>query len=76
MGNIDIIYNFVFQYLCSFLLNFHHMMLVDVVLVVNEYSMIIFQDCILYLVYFVIVAFLCCGKLRKNSIGRVDSKLV
>ena len=43
IGNIGIIANFAFPYICSFLLNLQHMMLVNVKLGITWYKKITFQ---------------------------------
>ena len=48
IGNIGILANFLFRYICSFLLYFHIMMLVNVKLDINWHKRITFQGCKLH----------------------------
>ena len=76
-ANIDIIANFVFTYICSFLLYIQHMMLVNVKLDISGNFRITFQDHKNSFVQFfsngkakmksTILAFWCCGEFVKNS---------
>ena len=48
IGCDDIIANFVFPYICTFLPYLHHMVLVNVKLDVSGYKRSIFQGCIIH----------------------------
>ena len=48
IGNIDIIANFTFPYICSFLLYLQHMMLINVILDIRGCNRSTFEGCRLY----------------------------
>ena len=48
IGNVGIIANFVFPYICSFLLYLHQLILINWKLEIKEHMRIIFQGCMLY----------------------------
>ena len=85
IGNINIIANFVFLYICYFLLYLHHMILVNMKLDINGDTRITFQDCKLHLTCLFLMAhpeqswqflaFLYCGGSVKTSAVIADDSL-
>ena len=76
IGNVDIIANFVFPYVCSFLLYLHQLLLINWKLEIKEHMRIIFQGCMLYWTSWFLIAELkqswqCCHSCIREHLWKI-----